>query len=159
MTTTQTPATEKQIDDLRRDIRRALRTSYRFVLAYPNSLDTVEQDASALIAMIYDAGFDLVPRETQNPQAAAQAALDARKENPARDAMDRWNDFCSAVTELEIHAVPYSVPDAKNTEWIGGLMRGLDAAWAAFALGTGVLRGMQNDIGPAGYEWAWEAGE
>lgn len=69
--------------------------------------------------------------------------------------MDRWNDFCAAVTQLEIHAVPYSVPDAKNTEWIGGLMRGLDAAWAAFALGTGVLRGMQNDIGPAG----WEAAE
>jgi hypothetical protein len=51
------PATEQQIDALRIELARALATSYRFVLAYPNSLETAEQDASALIALIYESGL------------------------------------------------------------------------------------------------------
>ena len=55
------PTPSQQLDNLRSVIAQALATSYRFVLAYPNSLDTVEQDASALICLIYENGFDLVP--------------------------------------------------------------------------------------------------
>lgn len=53
------PATEQQIDALRSELAWALATSYRFVLAYPDSVETAEQDASALIALIYESGLTL----------------------------------------------------------------------------------------------------
>jgi hypothetical protein len=44
-------------DELVDEIARILLTSYRFVLAYPNSLDTVAMDAEGLVETIEEAGW------------------------------------------------------------------------------------------------------